>query len=78
MNTRTRINLLASAVIVAGGAMLAAAQPAAAATTAFTPCEKFTKTIMAESDQCTKMGGTYSWSGGCGSEGYTIESSCTL
>ncbi len=76
MTTRSRINLLAFAVIVAGGAMLSAAKPAAAA--GFTPCDKFFKSLAAESDECTKAGGTYSWSGGCGSEGYTLNSSCTL
>lgn len=76
MTTRSRINLLAFAVIVAGGAMLSTAKPAAAA--AFTPCEKFLKNLAAESSECNNAGGTYTWSGGCGSEGYTLNGSCTF
>ena len=76
MITRSRINFLAFAVIVGSGAMLSAAKPAAAAE--FTPCDKMIKMINAEGDQCTSAGGTNSWSGACGSEGYTLTSSCTL
>lgn len=75
MTTRSRINLLAFTVIVAGGGMLSAAKPASAA--AFTPCDKFRKQIAEQSAECTGAGGTYMWSGSCGSEGYTLNSSCT-
>ena len=70
-----RINILAAAVIALGGLSLAGAQPAEAADLG--PCDDFRTARMAALMECAESGGTaFQSSGSCGSEGYTLNTTC--
>ena len=75
MNKRFGINLLAAAVIAVGGFALTGATPATAAV--FGGCEDMRAALQEDVNQCAGMGGTsLSYSGSCGSEGYTLSTTC--
>jgi hypothetical protein len=73
---RFKINLLAAAVIGAGGLSLSAA-PATASSGAMTPCDDFRAARMQALTECAGSGGVaFQSSGSCGSEGYTLNTTC--
>jgi len=74
MAFRFKLNLAAAAVIAAGALMLSGTRPAHAA--AFDGCAKMRKAIFEGSLSCADVGGTYTYSGSCSGETYSLEASC--
>lgn len=78
MKKRMGINLLAAGVIAVGGLALAGVTPAQAAI-AFGGCEDMEAAIDENAQECWDLGGTrMTYSGSCGSNGYTLETNCYL
>lgn len=76
MTRRFQINLLAAAVIAAGGLSLSAA-PATASSAKPDGCTAFHAARLQAFQECAGSGGVaFSSSGSCGSEGYTLTTTC--